>query len=152
MAVITAQRIEVETCIVTEWLVQMVDLGKSLTHWVRPGIEPTTSCFLVRFVSDGMTFKPNSFFLGGGVFLPFRAVPAAYGGSQARGPVGAMLLATATPDPSHICNLHHSLWQRQILNPLSKARDGTLNLMFPSQICFYCARTGTLEILSLYNS
>ena len=24
----------------------------SLTHWVRPGIEPTTSWFLVRFLSD----------------------------------------------------------------------------------------------------
>ena len=31
--------------------------------------------------------------------------------------------ATATPDPSHVCNLHHSSWQCQILNPLSKARD-----------------------------
>ena len=37
------------------------------------------------------------------------------------------LLAYATtaamPDPSHICNLHHSSWQYQILNPLSKVRD-----------------------------
>ena len=31
--------------------------------------------------------------------------------------------ATATPDPSLICDLHHSSWQCQILNPLSKARD-----------------------------
>ena len=71
MAVITAQRIEVETCIVTEWLVQMVDLGKSLTHRVRPGIEPTTLWFLVRFVSDGMTFKPNSFYWAGGCLFAF---------------------------------------------------------------------------------
>ena len=33
------------------------------------------------------------------------------------------LLATAMQDLSHICDLHHSSWQRQILNPLSKARD-----------------------------
>uniref|UniRef100_A0A8D1VUY0 Myosin light chain 1/3, skeletal muscle isoform n=1 Tax=Sus scrofa TaxID=9823 RepID=A0A8D1VUY0_PIG len=33
------------------------------------------------------------------------------------------------PDPSHICNLHHSSGQCQILNPLSEARDQTHNLM-----------------------
>ena len=33
--------------------------------------------------------------------------------------------ATATPDPSCICDLHCSLWQRRILNPQSKARDRT---------------------------
>ena len=47
--------------------------------------------------------------------------------------------ATATPDPSHICDLHHSSQQRPILNPLSKARDQTLNLMVPSWIHFHCA-------------
>ena len=38
------------------------------------------------------------------------------------------------PDLSHICDLHHSLWQCQILNPVSEARDQTHNLMVPSQI------------------
>ena len=33
------------------------------------------------------------------------------------------------PDPSRVCNLHHSSEQRQILNPLIEARDGTRNLM-----------------------
>ena len=33
--------------------------------------------------------------------------------------------AIATWDPSHICDLHYSLCQLQILNPLNKARDGT---------------------------
>ena len=37
----------------------------------------------------------------------------------------AYATATATPDPSGICDLHHSLQQCQILNPLSEARDGT---------------------------
>ena len=32
---------------------------------------------------------------------------------------------TATPGPSCVCNLHHSAWQCQILNPLSEARDQT---------------------------
>ena len=31
--------------------------------------------------------------------------------------------ATAMLDLSCICDLHHNLWQPQILNPLSKARD-----------------------------
>ena len=46
---------------------------------------------------------------------------------SARGRIGATAEATATVtatlDPSHICNLHHSLWQLRILNPLSKARN-----------------------------
>ena len=35
----------------------------------------------------------------------------------------ATATATATLDLSCICDLHHSSQQRQILNPLSKARD-----------------------------
>ena len=46
------------------------------------------------------------------------AAPAAYGGSQVRGrirPVAAgYARATATRDPSRVCNLHHSSRQRQI--------------------------------------
>ena len=49
------------------------------------------------------------------------------------------------PDPSLVCDLHHSSWQHQILNPLSKARDQTRNPMVLSQICFRCATTGTPE-------
>ena len=49
----------------------------------------------------------------------------------------------AMPDPSRVCHLHHSSWQRWILNTLSKARDGTRNPVVPSQICFLCARTRT---------
>ena len=66
-----------------------------------------------------------------GLFAISWAIPTAYGGSQARGPIGAeppvYARATATRDPSLICNLHHSSQQRRILNPLS-------NLMVPSQI------------------
>ena len=73
-----------------------------------------------------------------GLFAIFWAAPAAYGGSQARGPIGAIAAGlrqshsnagseprlrptpqlTATPD----------------LNPLSKGRDRTRNLMVPSRI------------------
>ena len=42
--------------------------------------------------------------------------------------------ATATLDLSRICNLHHNLWQCQILNPLTKARD----LMEPTSLKGLC--------------
>ena len=46
------------------------------------------------------------------VFLSFRAAPAAYGVSQARGPIELWLPADATATamwhPSHVCDLHHS--------------------------------------------
>ena len=41
----------------------------------------------------------------------------------------AYATAMTTLDLSHICNLHHSLWQYQILNPLSKARNRTYILI-----------------------
>ena len=46
----------------------------------------------------------------------------------------AYATATATWDPSHICDLHHSSWQRWILNPLSKAGDQTCVLMDTSRV------------------
>ena len=45
----------------------------------------------------------------------------------------AYTTATATRDPSRICDLHHSSWQRRILIPLSKAGDRTLVLMDTSR-------------------
>ena len=79
------------------------------------------------------------FFSSSSVFLPFSwTAPAAYGGSQARGPIGA---AAAGLHQSHnnlgssrVCNLYQSSRQCQILNPPSKARDQTRNPMVPSGI------------------
>ena len=45
-------------------------------------------------------------------FCLFRAAPVARGGSQARGPMGAIAVS-----------LHHSLWQHRTLNSLSEAAD-----------------------------
>ena len=42
--------------------------------------------------------------------------------------------ATATPDPKHICDLHHSSRQCWILNPLSEARDQIHILIHTSQL------------------
>ena len=55
----------------------------------------------------------------------------------------AYITATAMQGPSHICDLHHSSRQHRILNPLSEARDRTLNLTVPSRVRFRCATTGT---------
>ena len=56
----------------------------------------------------------------------FTATPAAHGSSWARGQIGAVpATAMETLNPSHICSLHHSLQQCQILNPLSEPRDQT---------------------------
>ena len=59
----------------------------------------------------------------------------------------AYATAIAPPDPSCICNLHHGSQQRWILNLLSKASDGTCNLMVPSRICFCYAKMGTPAVV-----
>ena len=57
------------------------------------------------------------------------ATPTACGSSQARGQMGDAArvypTAMATPDPSRSCDLHCSLLQCWILNPLREARDQT---------------------------
>ena len=78
--------------------------------------------------------------------LLFRALPMAYWGSQARGPIRAIAASlhhtTAKPGPSCLWDLHCSSWQHQILNPLSEDRDQTWNFMVPSRICFHCTLMG----------
>ena len=55
----------------------------------------------------------------------------------------AYITATATWDPSLICDLHHCSQQHRIPNPLSEARDWIHILMDTSWICFLCATMGT---------
>ena len=50
------------------------------------------------------------------------------------------------PDLSCVCDLHPSSWQHQILNPVSKARNGTWVLVDASQIHFRWGITGTPAI------
>ena len=64
----------------------------SLTHWVRPGIEPVSSWMLVRSANrSAMTGTPwGGFFVCFFSFgLVFRAIPVAYGSSQASGRIWA---------------------------------------------------------------
>ena len=55
----------------------------------------------------------------------------------------ACTTVSSTPDPSCVCNLHHSSWQHQMLNPLSRARDWTCVLMDTSWIRYHWATMGT---------
>ena len=54
----------------------------------------------------------------------------------------AYTTATAMQDPSRVCDLHHSSPPHQILDPLSKVRDRTRNLLVPSRIHIHWAMMG----------
>ena len=91
-----------------------------------------------------------SFFLFFFLFCLFRATPAAYGGFQARGWIGAVagLHHSHSNARSKPClwPTHHSSQKHWILNPLSEVRDWTCFLMDTSQICF-CWTTAATPIL-----
>ena len=72
----------------------------------------------------------HSVFLG--LYLQHSEVPRL--GVQSELYLPAYARATATWDPSSICDLYHSSWQRQILNPLSEARDETCILTDASPV------------------
>ena len=55
----------------------------------------------------------------------------------------ACTTATATQDPSCICDLHQSSRQCWILNPVSETRDQTRILVNTIQVCYHWATTGT---------
>ena len=73
--------------------------------------------------------------------LSFRAAPAACRSSPARGQPAPQ--PQQCPDPSRVCDEPCSSRQRQILNPLSKARDWTRVLMVTSRVCYCWAAMGT---------
>ena len=65
----------------------------------------------------------------------------------------AYTTATATPDPSRFCDLHRSLRQCPILNPLREARDRTCLIMSTRWFLNLLSRNGTsgseLEMIAL---
>ena len=76
----------------------------------------------------------------------FRAIPMAMEvprlGAELELQLLAYTTATATGDPSRVCDLHQSSRQCRILTPLSKARDQTRVLMDASRIRFRWATRG----------
>ena len=79
-------------------------------------------------------------------FFLLRAVPVAYGnfrlGVKSELQLLAYTTATATQDPSHLCNPHHSSQQCCILNPLREARDWTWDIMDTSWVHYLWAMLG----------
>ena len=77
----------------------------------------------------------------------FRAAPVAFGGSQARGPFGAVasgLYHSHSNTGSESCLWPTSQFTAHwILNPLSKARDWTCAFIDASWMCFCWAMTET---------
>ena len=70
-----------------------------------------------------------------------RAVPGAHGSSQPMGPVGTaaahLCHSHSNMGPRRFCDLHHSLQQCQILNPLKEAWEWTHVHMDTGQV-HYC--------------
>ena len=99
---------------------------------------PQPPQWLFFFLKENVFIHTFFFFF---VLCLFRSTPTAYGGSQDRGlhqscccrPIYAR--ATAMPDLIYIFDLHHSSWQRQILNPLSQGSNlqphGSWSDLFP---------------------
>ena len=84
----------------------------------------TTNLIIWYFCKPIFVFNFLSF-----LFFLFTTAPAAHGSSrpgvESELQLPAYATATAIPDLSLICNLHRSLWQCRILNPLSESRDRT---------------------------
>ena len=90
------------------------------------------------------TFFSFFFFVFLGPHLQHIEVPSL--GAESELQPLAYTTATAVPDPSHVCDLHHTSWQRWILNPLNEARNRTCVLMDTSQIHFHWGMTGTPQL------
>ena len=119
--------------------------NRSLTHWVRPGMEPATSCFhCTRTGTPKLLFYSSSFqaFI---LFFLFRAAPVACGGSWlgVDSELQLQAFATATQiqaaSPTYAAAV--SIWtrpgiespssqrQRRVLKLLSHSRNSSFNLL-----------------------
>ena len=90
----------------------------SLTHWARPGIEPASSRILIGFISTELQRELLKIFF---IFLIFIylffllflwAAPTAYGGSRARGRIGAVVTS--------LCQRHSNAGSEPRLQPTSQ--------------------------------
>ena len=91
------------------------------------------------FLQKELSNTPYVSFFGGGrgLYPQHMEVPRLGVQSEIQLLSTATATATTMQDLSHICALHHSSQQCQILNPPSEARDQTSVLMDTSQICFH---------------
>ena len=121
----------------------------SVTHWVRPGIEPATSWNYDSIhdtnseanVGAGSLLTVVFLFCFLGPHLWHMEVPRLGVRSGLQLPTYAT--AIAMWDLSQVCDLHHNSQQHQIFNSLSEAREWTWILMDPSCVLYWWATTGT---------
>ena len=91
------------------------------------------SAVQLKVWADALTFYKLSFFCSLGLHLQYMKVPRL--GVESKLQLPDYTTATATWEPSHVCDLQLSSGQCQILNPLSKARYQTHILTDPSWVC-----------------
>ena len=112
------------------WIYEEPKKKKKKKQWLK--YSPSSlSLFIYLFI----------FFVFAGPHPRHMKIPRLWVTSERQLPAYTTVIVTR--DPSLFCDLHHGSWQHQILNPLSKARDWTHNLMVPSQIHFRCTTMGT---------
>ena len=87
---------------------------------------------------------------GGGAHVWHMEIPRLGVKSELQLP--AYTTATATPDPSHICNLYCSSWQHWILNPQGKAGDWTQILRGTNRVCYHNGTSGHTPLKILCGS
>ena len=114
--------------------------------WLHGDLYHAVSASSTFSLGVGLAFRkvcPSTFTFSTFLFLifwHFRATFAAYASSWVRRKwelqLWAYTTATATPEPSHICELRHNVWQCWILNSLSKARDQTCLFMDTNRVVF----------------
>ena len=92
---------------------------------------------LARAVLDGNIYIYIFFLVFLGPHLQHVGAPRIGVKSELQLPAYATTTATATWDPSHVCNLHHRSQQCWLLNPLMEARERTRVLMDTSWVSYY---------------
>ena len=133
-----------------------MSVGLVSSKFALLGIQLADSCcvFIWSFLGARapLVSLPVAFFFLLGLPPQLLEVPRLGVESELQQPVCAT--AIATQDLSCTCNLYHSSWQCQILNPLIEARDQTHNLTVSSVIHFLCAtmRTPLHVLMSSYKS
>ena len=111
-------------------------LSQGIKHWQPPILSPN------RFITPSCLEFFFFCFLGPHPW--HREVPRVGIESELWPLAYTTATATAMPDPSRVCHLHHSSWQCWILNPFSEARDQTHILTDTSQVRFCWAMTQEL--------
>ena len=112
----------------TFWIFFMATPMANGSLWARDWIQATAATYAGGWAGDQLLLQLDSLLN----FLLFRAVPVAYGSSQARGRIRAYCCQHMPQPQQHgiwaaSCDLHLSSWQQQIPNPLSKARDRSIS-------------------------